>query len=93
MDEPRLKPDIINGSFEFIAGFLLWNNVRVLHKDRQVRGVSILTTAFFSLWGFWNLIYYPFLGQWFSAIAGINVVAANSTWVILMIRFKRKPRS
>jgi len=82
-------PDAINGTFEMSGGFLLWNNVRILIKQRSIRGVSIITTAIFSLWGFWNLFYYPHLNQWLSFIGGINVVLANTIWVILAIKFTR----
>lgn len=82
-------PDAINGTFELMSGFFLWNNVRILVKQKSVRGVSIITTAVFTLWGFWNLFYYPYLGQILSFVGGLNVVSANLTWVYLAIRYSR----
>ena len=84
--------DLLNAVFEGLSGFMLWNNVRILIKDKKVRGVSILTIMFFSLWGYWNLYYYPFLNQTLSFLAGFIVVSANTTWVILAIRYTRKDR-
>ena len=55
--------DYINGSFEVLAGLFVLLNVRRILRDKTVRGVSILPTAFFTLWGFWNMYYYPYLGQ------------------------------
>lgn len=81
-------PDFINGLFEMSGGFFLWNNVRILFRQKKIRGVSILTTAIFSAWGFWNLFYYPHLGQWLSFVGGINVVLANTAWVILALKYK-----
>ena len=84
--------DITNGIFEGLAGIMLIINCVKVIKDKAIAGVSILSTAFFALWGYWNLIYYPSLNQWFSFSCGILVVTANTTWVILMIKYrKNKP--
>jgi hypothetical protein len=82
-------PDAINGTFELMSGFFLWNNVRILIVQKAIRGVSILTTAVFTIWGFWNLFYYPHLGQWLSFFGGINVVMANTVWVSLAIKYRK----
>jgi hypothetical protein len=82
--------DFINGSFEFLAGFFVLNHCRIVLKDKKVKGVSIISTIFFTSWGFWNLYYYPHLNQWLSFIGGIFIVSANTLWVILMIYFRRK---
>ncbi len=81
--------DGVNGAFELVSGLLLWNNVRILYRDKQVRGVSIVTTAVFALWGYWNLYYYPSLGQWLSLAGGLSVVLANTAWVGLAWRYRR----
>ena len=83
-----MQPDLINGLFETAAGILLWNNVRVLFKDKKVRGYSGMAVIFFCLWGYWNLFYYPSLGQWFSFLGGLNVVLANTVWVGLMLKYR-----
>lgn len=82
--------DIVNGIFESVSGLLLWNNVRILIKQKQVRGVSVLTTAIFALWGYWNLYYYPSLNQTMSFIGGLVVVSANTAWVVLAIYYTKK---
>ena len=81
-------PDAVNGSFEFVGGLLLWLNVRALHRDKRIRGVRIFPTAFFCAWGFWNLYFYPHLGQWLSFLGGLNIVAANTVWVAQMIYYR-----
>ena len=83
-------PDLINSLFEFTSGVFLWNSFRILMKHKAVRGYSILTVAFFSLWGYWNLFYYPHLEQWLSFFGGINVVLPNSLWVIFAIYYTRR---
>ena len=83
-------PDIINGSFELLSGlFVLLNCHRVI-KDKNVKGVSVLAVLFFTLWGFWNLFYYPHLGQWISFAGGLIIVSANCLWVGLMIYYIRR---
>lgn len=87
-----ITPDMINGGFELCAGLLLWWNVKMILRDKKIRGVSILPTSVFGLWGFWNLYYYPFLGQTLSFWGGIFVVTANTSWVVLAIYYKLKEK-
>jgi hypothetical protein len=84
-------PDMINGAFEALAGFMVLNHCRAVRRDKTVAGVSIVSSAFFTSWGFWNLYYYPHLGQWYSFWGGIFIVMANSAWVGLMIHYTRHP--
>lgn len=80
--------DFINGAFEFLGGFALWGNAVRLYRDKCARGVTGWTTAFFLSWGYWNLYYYPSLGQWWSFYGGLNIVAANTVWLGLMWRYR-----
>lgn len=84
-------PDLTNAGFELCAGFAVLNHCRVLWRARRVEGVSATSTAFFVLWGFWNLYYYPSLGQVASFAAGILIVVANVLWLALMLRYRRRP--
>ena len=81
--------DLINGSFELLAGVAVLNHCRVVYNDKQVKGMSLLSTVFFTLWGAWNLYYYPSLGQWLSFYGGWAVFSANILWVGLCIYYKR----
>jgi uncharacterized membrane protein YfcA len=82
--------DLINAIFELGGGLLITLNCIQLRKDKQVKGVSIPVVAFFSVWGFWNIYYYPSLGQTLSFIGGIIIALANTTWVIMAIYYARK---
>lgn len=83
--------DLGNGIFEMVGGILSLTNVAKLAKDKSVKGVYWPVTAFFTLWGIWNLYYYPSLGQWCSFSGGVVIVLANLAWVILAIKYLRKP--
>ena len=85
--------DLINGLFELFGGVLLWKNVAQLHKDKETKGVHWSPVMFFAAWGYWNLYYYPSLNQWLSFMAGINIVTANTIWVLQMMYYLRKNKN
>ena len=82
-------PDIINGMFESLGGFMILKHCWTLWNDKMVRGVNLFATAFFTSWGFWNLFYYPHLGQWWSFAGGLLIVSANTLWVSMMVYYKK----
>lgn len=85
-----MSPDLVNGLYECIGGLFALNNCRVLAKHKRVHGISIGSTAFFASWSFWNLYYYPSLGQWWSFMGGLVIVIANVTWVSMALYFQRR---
>lgn len=87
-----LTPDQINALFEFCGAVFILNHCRVLFKAKQVAGVSLLSTAFFFLWGVWNVFYYPHLDQWYSFYAGLCITAANTLWIVMLVHYSRKKR-
>lgn len=87
-----MSVDVINAVFEFGSSVLLLLNLRKLITDKKVAGVSIVPTAWFSLWGAWNLIYYARLEQTWSWFAGIAVFIANTAWVVLALYYTYKDR-
>lgn len=84
--------DHINAVFEAGSALFIATNVRRLYLDKRVRGVNIMPTIWFSLWGLWNLVYYYGLGQWYSWAMGALVFWANSCWVMLALIYRRKER-
>lgn len=85
-------PDIVNGCFELLGGFFLMQNVRRLRKEKQVKGVSVLATAFFMGWGYWNLYFYPAVNAWLSFAGGIHIVFWNTVWVAMALYYGAKSR-
>jgi uncharacterized membrane protein YfcA len=83
-------PDLVNGLFEAAGAGMVGLNCWRLYQDKVVRGVSALATVVFTAWGFWNLWYYPSLGQWFSFYAGMLIVAGNLTWICMLLYYRRR---
>lgn len=83
-----MNVDAVNAAFETLGAVLTWSNFVKLRRDREVRGVYWPVTAFFALWGAWNVIYYPALGQWLSAAAGVLLCAGNFAWVAMVLWLK-----
>jgi len=82
-----MHTDIINAIFELLAALFILNHCRVLYRDKQVKGVSVISALFFTLWGFWNLYFYPAVGQPFSFWAGAAVVTANAIYVGMLCHY------
>lgn len=83
-----ITPDLINGLFEFFGAWFVALHIRQVKRDKSVAGVSIPATVFFTTWGFWNLFYYPNLGQWLSFTGGVALVITNSIWIYYLIKYR-----
>lgn len=83
-----MTPDLLNGLFEFFAGISVLFNVLRLYKDKVLKGFDWRTTAFFTSWGFYNLFYYPHLGQWLSFTGGLCIVTFNCIWLTMCYRYR-----
>ena len=83
---------MINGVFEFGGSLMLWRNVVALYRDKVFKGVRLESTAFFALWGLWNLFYYPHLSQWWSFTGGLSITVANCVWVSQMVYYARQQK-
>lgn len=83
--------DIINGIFETFGGFFIFCSLQKLKHDKRVAGISWLHMAFFTAWGYWNIIYYAQLQQWFSWIGGILLVLTNTAYLAMLIYYSHFP--
>jgi hypothetical protein len=81
--------DFINGCFEFGAGIMVLLNIRRTYLDKQVKGFSVWPLVFFTSWGYYNLIFYPAHGLWWSFLGGISITLVNSTWIAQIIYYTR----
>lgn len=84
--------DWLNGTFELLGGLFITLSCIKLHRDKKVRGVSFVHVGYFTLWGYWNIHYYPHLGQWLSFAGSLTVVLINTIWLAMMIHYIRKER-
>lgn len=82
--------DIINGLFEILGFAFILPSILLLYRQKQVRGISPTHVAFFSAWGYWNLLYYPSLGQWASTVGAVFLALANTTYWVMLVYYKRK---
>lgn len=81
--------DRINASFEWLGIWVAIYNCYVLIQDAgKVSGVAIESIVFFTLWGIWNLFYYPHLEQRASFYAALGLVLSNGTWLILLVLYR-----
>jgi hypothetical protein len=82
--------DAVNAVFEFSGSIAVWLNVRAIYRDRGYAGGRIYVNVFFFSWSWWNLYYYPHLGQMLSAIGTMSIGFANMAYLIMMLHFGRK---
>ncbi len=85
--DPALA-DTVNATFQGVAALLVWHHVWMLRKDKAVAGISIPATCMMLLWSFWNMYYYPSLGQWWSFSTSIIMLGANAVRVFLLFKYK-----
>ena len=84
--------DGINGLFELLGGIFVLLNCIKLYSDKKVKGVSFIAMAYFVLWGYWNIYYYPHLEQWISFAGGLTIVAMNTLWIVMGFYYIRKEK-
>lgn len=84
--------DKMNGLFEFAGGLFILLSCIKLYRDKKVRGISFVHVGYFTLWGYWNIYYYPYLDQWISFIGGLSVVLMNTIWLLMLICYLRKEK-
>ena len=85
--------DAINGTYELLGGYFIFLHIRALCRDKDVKGVSWSAVCFFTTWGYWNLFYYPYLNQYLSFVGGVAIAITNTTWLALIIYYKRHPKT
>ena len=85
-----LTPDVFNAMFEFGAACFQLMNIRAVWRDKGYAGVAVTPVIVFTIWGLWNLFYYPHLEQWWSLGGGLCITVVNTIWIGLMLYFGKK---
>lgn len=83
-----MLPDLINASFEVFASAVSVLSLVAIYKAKRIVGASPWPTVFFTVWGLWNLFYYPHLGQWLSTGAAVGMLTINLAWLYLYNKYK-----
>ena len=84
-----MKQDRINALFECVGVIAALYNCYILIDDGgEVRGVSVISTVFFTAWGAWNLYYYHHLAQRDSQLAAGGLVIANGAWMAIYTYYR-----
>lgn len=87
-----ITPDHVNACFEGGSSLLGLLNIRQLLRDKAVKGFSPAPLAFFTMWGLWNLFYYPHMGQIWSFIGGCAIASENAIYLGLVLYYLRRSR-
>lgn len=81
--------DLINGLFTMGGAFFLsLPNVIQILKEKSSKGLNPYTIAFLISWKVWNLVYYPSLGQFTSAIFSLLEVIFSTIWLVLILKYR-----
>lgn len=83
-----LSPDTVNGIFSIVGASFLLNNVRVLMKDKMVRGMSLLSSTFYFGWNVWSLYFYFTLAAWGSFVGQATTVVAFAVYLSLLVYYR-----
>ncbi len=84
----EMTADQCNATFECGGSLIVIASVVRLYFDRVVLGINWLQPVFFTMWGIWNLYYYPYLDQWYSFVGGVLLTTANVSWIALYLYWK-----
>jgi hypothetical protein len=81
--------DITNAVFEMGGAIVAAGNCKKIIDDKKVRGVFWPIWVFYTIWGFWNLYYYPAMNCWWSFWAGLLLTISNSIWVYYAWKYRK----
>jgi hypothetical protein len=79
--------DLVNALFEAAGGLFMPLSIRKLYSEKLVRGVSWIAVAFFTIWGLWNVFYYPHLEQYLSFVAGLWLCGVTLIYLTMLIYY------
>ena len=82
--------DQANAGFEFAGASLRTLDCYRLYQAKRFQGGSLFTALFFFLWGLFNTVFYPSLGQTWSLVAAVLLTAVNGLWISMAVFYNRK---
>jgi hypothetical protein len=89
----KLQADVLNALFEVGGGLAICLSIHRLYLDKLVRGVSWPHVAFFTLWGLWNIIFYPIYGAWYSFAGGVFLLTCNIIYTTMLLYYTTQEKN
>jgi hypothetical protein len=86
----HLTLDQINAAFELAGASFRALDCYKLYKAKRFVGGSLFTALFFFVWGIFNTVFYPSLGQTWSLVAAVLLTTVNGLWIIMAVLYNRK---
>jgi len=80
--------DAITTFFQTGASIFLCLNILQLKRDRELRGVSIWTIAFFTVWSYWGIFLFYSLDLFWSMVSNAVMAVAYTVWLALAVRVR-----
>lgn len=87
-----MNVDLVNAAFQLVGGYFTWKNAHQLWQDKKLVGAYWPTTAFFVVWGGWNLIMFHGLSFALSFWAGVVLLTGNAAWVVLALYYQHQDK-
>lgn len=63
-------------------------NVKQVIVDRSVKGLHLLPTLYFIVWGYWNIAFFYNMHSTLSMIGAIILSTVNTVWLGYMLYYK-----
>jgi hypothetical protein len=84
---PWITLDQINAGFEMAGAISRTFDCVQLYRAKRFVGGSLFTAFFFLMWGFFNIVFYPSLGQTYSYLAALALTTMNALWLVMAMYF------
>jgi hypothetical protein len=82
--------DLIQALFELGSAVFGLLNIRAIRKSKKLEGVHWAPTAFFTIWGAWNIYFYWYIAYPLAWGAGIAITVVNAVWLGHVYYYWRK---
>ena len=82
--------ELITAAFATVSGSMLFLNLHQAIRDKDIRGVSLVTLWFFTTYATWMVFYFWYLGQYWVVIPAIVNLVANASYLALATTYKRR---
>lgn len=85
--------DKVNGGFVCVAALFYALNLFKLIKDKEIKGISKVSIAFFSIWNIWTLFFFIAVSKyWWTISAYVAVAILNIAYIVLMVKYGREKK-